>query len=85
MTKTLPSLTKLTAGHLSFEFTQTFIFLQAFTIIDFTIADVQHIFVSSSQTPILAPFLSQLQHLHLAELAKVLKVYTGIWQKVFPG
>ena len=50
--KKLPRLTESTAGCLSPEFTQT--------LIDSTIADVQHNFVSLSQTPILAPFSSSI-------------------------
>ena len=67
--KILPRLTKLTAGRLSPEFIQT--------IIDSTIADVQHNFVSLSQTPILAPF-----SFSITTLAHALWIY--IWPS-WPG
>ena len=50
----LPRLTELTAGRLSPEFIQTLISFKH-SMIDSTI-DVQHNFVSLSETPILAPF-----------------------------
>ena len=67
------------AGSLSSEFTQTFILLQTFTIIDSTIAGVQHNFYSLSHSPIMDPFSSSITsyarvcsvNIHLAELTLV--------------
>ena len=87
MTKKLPSLTELTADRLSFEFTQTFIFLQTFTKIDSTSADMQDNFVSLSQIPILARFSFSIttSTFGWVDLGRRAKVYTGVWQKVFLG
>ena len=90
MTKKLLPLTKLTAGPLSSEFTQTFLFLQAFN-------DRLHQQACNTTSSVLARvrfwlnFFSQLQFLHMlsestfcrVDLGRRAKVYT--WQKVFPG
>ena len=75
--KRLTHLTELTAGRLSSEFTQTFIFLQVLN--NWLQHSTQHKFVSSSQTPILAPFFflnynacaCSAVSLHLAKLPRV--------------
>ena len=69
MTKTLSRLTELTAGGLSSELTNHRDFYIASTersIIDSTIAGVQHNFYSSSHSPILDPFSSSITTLACA-------------------
>ena len=92
MTKKLPRLTELTAGSLSFEFTQTLIFLQAFN-------NRLHHSRHAKQLRQFEPdpdfgsisFLSQLQrscsvNLHLAKLIRLGEPKCiPAWQKVLSG
>ena len=71
--KRLTHLTELTAGRLSSEFTQTFIFLQVLN--NWLQHSTQHKFVSSSQTPILAPFFFSITTL----------VHAPLWVYIWPS